>query len=91
MNSNYLFVLSDDKQVYKIDTRGDTKAVIIGCRDLSSHDLEVWLNYLENKPFLKNLNICDRAISFETTTFSMTTNFHYKQDDEKNKKDRLID
>ena len=39
----YLFVITDEEQVYKIEDKGEGKAVTVDIRDMTDHDLEVHL------------------------------------------------
>ena len=39
----YLFVITDEEQVYKIEDKNEGKAPIDSIRDMSDHDLEVHL------------------------------------------------
>ena len=40
----YLFVITDEEQVYKIEDKGDGKALTVDIRNMEDHDLEVHLH-----------------------------------------------
>ena len=40
----YLFVITDEEVVYKLEDKGEGKAVTVDIRDMQDHNLEVHLN-----------------------------------------------
>ena len=40
-NPSYIFVITDDEQVYKLEDIGETKANIVDNKNMVPHDLEV--------------------------------------------------
>ena len=83
-------MITDEEQVYKIEDKGDGKAVTVDIRDMSDHDLEVHLDRVDKKPWFKNLAICERSLSIQDTIYSMKTDLTWSED-RTDKYQRLIE
>ena len=42
------------------------------------HDLEIQLTIVENRPWFKNLALCDRSLSIDDVVYSTNTLFFWK-------------